>query len=37
MAYLTGSVNNLADLLTAIRGACTANGWTLSEIGRAHV
>ncbi len=25
-----GSVNNLADLLTAIRAACVAHGWTLS-------
>lgn len=30
MAHETGSVNSLADLLTAIRAACTDNGWTLS-------
>lgn len=30
MAYITGSVNNIADLRTAIFNACTANGWTLS-------
>lgn len=30
MAFVTGSVNNFDDLLTAIRNACTANGWTLS-------
>lgn len=30
MAYVTGTANSLADLLTAIQNACTANGWTLS-------
>lgn len=30
MAYMTGSANTLADLLTAIQTACTANGWTLA-------
>lgn len=30
MAYLSGSANSLADLLTAIRNACTANGYTLT-------
>lgn len=30
MAYVTGTANSLADLLTAIQSACTANGWTLS-------
>jgi hypothetical protein len=30
MAYVTGSANSLADLLSAVRSACTANGWTLS-------
>lgn len=30
MSYETGSVNTLADLLSAIRNACTAHGWTLS-------
>lgn len=30
MPYYTGSVNNMADLLTAFRAACTANGYTLS-------
>lgn len=30
MAYVTGVANSLADLLTALRNACTANGWTLS-------
>lgn len=29
MAYATGTVNNLADLVTAIFSACTTNGWTL--------
>lgn len=28
--YTTGSANSLADLLTAVQNACTANGWTLS-------
>lgn len=30
MAYVSGTANSVADLLTAIRNACTANGWTLS-------
>lgn len=30
MPYVTGAVNSMADLLAAIRTACTANGWTLS-------
>lgn len=30
MAYVTGTVNNITDLRTAIFNACTANGWTLS-------
>ena len=30
MAHVTGSVNTVGDLLTAIQNACTANGWTLS-------
>lgn len=30
MAYVTGTVTSLADLVTAIRNACTANGWTLT-------
>lgn len=30
MAYLTGTVSDIAALLTVIRNACTANGWTLS-------
>ena len=30
MAYVTGSATTLANLLTDIRSACTANGWTLS-------
>jgi hypothetical protein len=30
MAYITGVANSLADLLTALRNGCTANGWTLS-------
>ncbi len=30
MAYFTGRVNTFADLLTAIRDACTGEGWTLS-------
>lgn len=29
MAYVTGTANTLADLLSAIQSACTANGWTL--------
>lgn len=30
MAYVTGTANSFADLLTALRAACTANGWTLA-------
>lgn len=30
MAFVTGSASSLADLLTAIRNACTANGYTLN-------
>jgi hypothetical protein len=30
MAYVTGTSTTLANLLTDIRSACTANGWTLS-------
>lgn len=30
MAYVTGTANSFADLLTALRNACTSNGWTLS-------
>lgn len=30
MAYVTGTVTSLTDLVTAIRNACTANGWALS-------
>ena len=30
MAYVTGQASTLADLLFALRNACTANGWTLS-------
>lgn len=30
MAYYTGTVNSMADLLTAFRSACTSNGYTLS-------
>jgi hypothetical protein len=30
MAYVTGTANSLADLLTAVQNACTGNGWTLS-------
>lgn len=30
MAYVTGTANSFADLLTALRNACTTNGWTLS-------
>jgi hypothetical protein len=30
MAYVTGSANSIGDLLTAIRAACTAQGWSLS-------
>lgn len=30
MAYATGTANSFSDLLTALRNACTSNGWTLS-------
>ncbi|QDH70841.1 hypothetical protein [Marilutibacter alkalisoli] len=30
MPYVSGSANSFADLLTALRNACTTNGWTLS-------
>lgn len=30
MPYVTGTANNQAELLSAIQGACTAHGWTLS-------
>jgi hypothetical protein len=30
MAFTTGNVGNMSDLLNAFRSACTANGWTLS-------
>lgn len=30
MAYVNGSATTLADLLTALQDACTANGWTLA-------
>lgn len=30
MPYITGAANSLPDLVTAIRNACTSNGWTLS-------
>lgn len=30
MAFVTGNANSLADLLTAIRNACTANGYALN-------
>lgn len=30
MAYASGTANSPSDLLTGIRNACTANGWTLS-------
>jgi hypothetical protein len=30
MAFVTGNANSLADLLTAINNACTANGYTLN-------
>lgn len=30
MAHVTGNANDIAALLTAIRNACTANGWTLA-------
>lgn len=30
MAYVTGIANDLGALLTSIRNACVANGWTLS-------
>jgi hypothetical protein len=30
MAYVTGSAADMTALMTALRSACTANGWTLS-------
>lgn len=30
MAYVSGIANDMTALLTALRNACTANGWTLS-------
>lgn len=30
MPYVTGTALSFADLLTALRNACTSNGWTLS-------
>lgn len=30
MAYVTGTASTLTDLLTAVRNACTANGWVLA-------
>ncbi|MBS0212304.1 MAG: hypothetical protein JSR26_03870 [Proteobacteria bacterium] len=30
MAYIVGTAASIADLLAAIRGGCTANGWALS-------
>lgn len=30
MAYVTGSTSSMTDILTALRNACTANGWTLA-------
>jgi hypothetical protein len=30
MSYVTGSADNITNLLAAIRAACTDNGWTLS-------
>lgn len=30
MAYVTGSAASMSALLSALQGACTANGWTLS-------
>lgn len=30
MPFVTGNAASLADVLTAVRNACTANGWTLS-------
>lgn len=30
MAYVTGTANSFADLVTAIQNACTANGYTLA-------
>lgn len=29
MAFVTGTANSIADLITAVQNACTANGWTL--------
>lgn len=30
MAYVTGTANSLSAIVTALRDACTANGWTLA-------
>lgn len=30
MAYITGVANSLSDIVTALRNACTSNGWTLA-------
>jgi hypothetical protein len=30
MPLVTGTANSMSDLVTALRNACTANGWTLS-------
>ncbi|PZO66200.1 MAG: hypothetical protein DI635_00830 [Pseudoxanthomonas suwonensis] len=30
MAYVTGLASSMADVVTAVRNACTANGWTLA-------
>ena len=30
MPLITGTANSMSDLLTALRSACTSNGWTLS-------
>ena len=31
MPYITGTANNAADIVSAVRSACTANGWTLTN------
>lgn len=30
MAYVTGLASSMADVVTAVRNACTANGWTMA-------
>ena len=30
MPYVTGNANSLSDIVTALRNACTTNGWTLA-------